>query len=120
VGWQPPAAVPPNLQSPPDAFTPPPPGGIYTPLFLGPKVLGKDTKWALGLGAAGILLCCGPFTTIPGIVLAKKDMDEFYAGRAPQINDGWAKAAFYLNIVVLALYVAFLLLYWGKLIPHNS
>ncbi len=78
----------------------------------GAKVAGDNTKWAVGLGIAA-LFCCGPFTAIPGIFLAKKDMDEIAAGRAPHLDEGWAKGAFYLNIITLVLSVLGFCLFWG-------
>ncbi|MGP8187908.1 MAG: hypothetical protein ACLQKY_17745 [Terracidiphilus sp.] len=119
-GWQ-----PVNFQPPPDSFPPPPPPGFpppppgaYPPPFPAPQIVGDNTKWAVGLGIAGVF-CCGPFTAIPGIFLAKKDMDEIAAGRAPQLNEGWAKGAFYLNIVALVIFVASLCLFWGRLGLHH-
>jgi len=47
--------------------------------------------------------------------MAKKDMDDIAAGRAPQLNDGWAKAAFYLNIVDIGLFILGICLFWGRL-----
>jgi hypothetical protein len=76
--------------------------------------MGDNTKWALGLGIAS-LFCCGPVTGIIGIFLAKKDMDEIAAGRAPLLDDGWAKAAFYLNIAGLVLFVLGVCVFWGRL-----
>ncbi len=76
--------------------------------------MGVNTKWALGLGIVAVF-CCGPFAAIPGIFLAKKDMDDFAAGRAPYLNDGAAKAAFYLNIIALGLFVLGICLFWGRL-----
>jgi hypothetical protein len=74
--------------------------------------MGNNTKWALGLGVAS-LFCCGPVTGIIGLILAKKDMDDIAAGRAPQLDDGWAKGAFYLNIVALVLFIFGLCVFWG-------
>lgn len=74
--------------------------------------MGDNTKWALGLGIAA-LFCCGPFTGVPGVFLAKKDMDEFAAGRAPQLDEKWAKWAYYLNIISLVLFVLGLCVFWG-------
>ena len=119
--WQPPVAPPPpmDFQAPPGGFPPPPPGGypppppgVYPPPFPAAQIVGDNTKWAIGLGIAG-LFCCGPFTAIPGIFMAKKDMDESASGRAPQLNAGWAKGAFYLNIVAIALYVLILCAGWS-------
>jgi hypothetical protein len=78
----------------------------------GLKIAGDNTKWAIGLGVAA-LFCCGPLTGIPGIFLAKKDMDEIAAGRAPHLDEGWAKGAFYLNIIGLILFVLGICLFWG-------
>ena len=75
-------------------------------------MLGNKTKWALGLGILG-LFCCGPFSTIPGIILAKMDMDEIASGRMPNGDDTWAKVAFYGNIGVLILSILFMCLFWG-------
>jgi hypothetical protein len=75
-------------------------------------VLGNNTKWALGLGIASVF-CCGPVTGVIGIFLAKKDMDEIAAGRAPQLDESMAKVAFYLNIIASALAVVGLCLFWG-------
>ncbi|MGA2755150.1 MAG: hypothetical protein ABSE53_15425 [Terracidiphilus sp.] len=82
-------------------------------MVAGAKVTGQNTKWAIGLGIAA-LFCCGPFTAIPGIFLAKKDMDEFASGRAPQLNEGSAKGAFYLNIIALILSVIGYLFIWSR------
>lgn len=122
--WPPPANVPQppgSYQAPPQgSFPAPPPGsypapppGVYPPGYV-PKILGNNTKWGLGLGIASFF-CCGPFTAIPGIFLAKKDMDDCAAGRAPQLNEGWAKAAFYINIISLALFVLGICVYFGLL-----
>lgn len=88
---------------------PPPPG---YPVIMGQKIVGDNTKWAIGLGIAA-LLCCGPFTAVPGIFMAKKDMDTIASGQAPQLNDGWAKGAYYLNIVALGLSILLLCSFWG-------
>jgi len=132
--WQPPVSnqplppgaipAPPGAYPPAGAYAPPPPGaipgppgayppGAYPPTAFGVKITGQNTKWALGLGIAA-LFCCGPFTAIPGIFLAKKDMDEFASGRAPQLNEGSAKGAYYLNIIALILSVIWWLYVWSR------
>lgn len=121
-GYQapPPGAIPapPGLQPPPGAYPPPPPGayppppGGFPPGYPYPKIVGNNTKWALGLGIASVF-CCGPFTSVPGIFMAKKDMDEIAAGRAPQLNEGWAKGAFYLNVISLVLTVLAIVFWFG-------
>jgi hypothetical protein len=75
-------------------------------------VVGNNTKWAVGLGIVSVF-CCGPFSAIPGIFLAKKDMDEIAAGRAPYLDEGWAKGAYYLNIIALVLSIVGICLFWG-------
>ena len=108
----------PNLNPPPPNAYPPPPGAnppptsVYPQLVPGAKVAGDNTKWAVGLGIAA-LFCCGPLTGVPGIFLAKKDMDEIAAGRAPHLDEGWAKGAFYLNIIALSLFVLGICLFSG-------
>jgi hypothetical protein len=81
-------------------------------------VTGQNTKWAIGLGIAS-LFCCGPFTAIPGIFLAKKDMDEFASGRAPYLNASSAKSAFYLNIIALILSLILMFFFWGRTGLHG-
>jgi hypothetical protein len=111
-------ASPPTPYSPPPNADPPPPGayppptGVYPPVVPGPKIVGDNTKWAVGLGIAA-LFCCGPITGIIGFFLAKKDMDEIAAGRAPYLDESWAKGAYYLNIVALILFVFGFCLLWG-------
>lgn len=123
--WQPPAASqppPPNpfppppaaFPPPPGAYAPPPPGGYGPPPggYPGATVWGNNTKWAIGLGIVA-LFCCGPLAGVPGIFLAKKDMDDIAAGRAPNLDASWAKNAFYLNIVAVVLSVLGMCLWWG-------
>ena len=115
-----------NQPQPPGPYAPPPPGaipvppgvyppppGVYPPMGPGANVTGQNTKWAIGLGIAAVF-CCGPFTAIPGLFLAKKDMDEFASGRAPYLNESSAKLAFYLNIAALVLSVIGILFFWGR------
>lgn len=110
--WQQPGGIPPAGAPPSAGYQPLPPGDAYPAQFEGQKVTGSNTKWALGLGIAGIF-CCGPFTAIPGIFMAKKDMDDIAAGRAPHLNDGMAKAAYYVNIAAVVLFVVGLCFWFG-------
>jgi hypothetical protein len=80
--------------------------------------MGDNTKWALGLGIAA-LFCCGPVTGVIGVFLAKKDMDDIAAGRAPQLDESTAKVAFYLNIVGLALFIVGICAYMGLVGLHR-
>lgn len=139
AGTQPPTgAIPaqPSAYPPTGAYAALPPGaipaphGVYPPghpvyqqgapgtTIPGALVMGQNTKWAMGLGIAA-LFCCGPFTAIPGIFLAKKDMDEFASGRAPYLNASSAKGAFYLNIVALILWLIEVFFFWGRTGLHG-
>jgi len=110
--WQPPT----NFQQAPPGFPPPgaypPPPGAFPPGYPYQKITGSNTKWAIGLGVVS-LFCCGPFTAVPGMIMAKKDMDEIAAGRAPQLDEGWAKGAYYFNIISLVLSVIALIWWWS-------
>jgi zinc-ribbon domain len=113
--WQPPA----NIQQAPPGFPPPsaypPPPGAYPPPLPGypyQKITGNNTKWAIGLAVVS-LFCCGPFTAVPGIIMAKKDMDDIAAGRAPHLDESWAKNAYYFNIIALVLSVIGLIWWWS-------
>jgi len=105
--------VPTTFQPPPGGY-PPQPGGIYPPPVPGTKTVGQNTKWAIGLGIAA-LFCCGPFTGVPGFIMAKKDMDAFASGQAPYLDESAAKLAYYLNIVALGLFILGICLFWGRL-----
>jgi hypothetical protein len=118
----PPPPPPANLQPPytPPPYTPPPPPpsggfpppGAYPPAYAVGKILGDKTKWALGLGAASIF-CCGPFTGVVGLILAKQDMDDIATGRSPHLDETWAKAAFYINLAALILSVLGMCAFFG-------
>jgi hypothetical protein len=107
--------APPGYPPPPQGYPPAPPG--YPPPGGYPgypaKKTGDNTKWALGLGAAGLIFC-GVFTAIPGAFLAKKDMDQIAAGRAPQLDENWAKNAYYFNIGVAILSLLLWFLFFGR------
>ena len=98
------------MAPPPVDFAPPPsqPPGmpVYTsppPVVSGPPKSNRAVI-ALVLGIVG-LLCCGPLTAIPGIIVAKMEMDAIGRGEVAPDNLGLAKAAFWVGIVVSALYV---------------
>lgn len=67
---------------------------------------------ALVLGILGIF-CCGPISSIPGIILAKMEMDAIGRGEAAAKNLGLAKAAFWVSIIATALTVIGLCAYIG-------
>jgi hypothetical protein len=53
---------------------------------------------ALILSLIGIFLC-GLFTSIPGMILGKMEMNAIREGRAPAAGDGFAKTGFYAGMV---------------------
>jgi hypothetical protein len=50
------------------------------------------------------LIFCGWFTSIPGMILGKMEMNAISEGRASQAGAGLAKTGFYMGIGVTALY----------------
>jgi hypothetical protein len=46
---------------------------------------------------------CGFFTSIPGMILGKMEMNAIRLGQAPPAGDGLAKAGFYIGLVVTIL-----------------
>lgn len=50
------------------------------------------------------LIFCGWFTSIPGMILGKMEMNAIRDGRASQSGSGLAKTGFYMGIGVTALY----------------
>ena len=47
---------------------------------------------------------CGPFLSIPGLILGKVELNAIREGRAPQAGETYAKVGFYLGIAVTVLY----------------
>ena len=112
-----------TAQQPSDA--PPYPGyqGAQNPGFHGQTppyqqmpapVYGQSYSGNTSGGASGraiaALVCmilsfvfCGPFTSIPAIILGKQEMDAIKRGEAPRAGDGLAKAGFYGGIVSTVL-----------------
>jgi hypothetical protein len=50
-------------------------------------------------------LCCGPFTAVPAIFVAKSEMDAIKIGQADPSNQTLAQVSFWCGIVLSALYV---------------
>jgi Domain of unknown function (DUF4190)/zinc-ribbon domain len=50
------------------------------------------------------IFMCGFFTSIPGMVLGKMEMNAIRQGQAPSGGEGVAKAGFYIGLVVTILY----------------
>jgi hypothetical protein len=47
---------------------------------------------------------CGPFLSIPGLILGKMEMNAIRDGQAPRAGETFAKIGFYLGIAATALY----------------
>ncbi len=47
---------------------------------------------------------CGPFLSIPGLILGKTEMNAIRDGQAPKAGETFAKVGFYLGIAATALY----------------
>jgi len=59
---------------------------------------------ALVLGVLGFIMC-GPFTTVPGIFLAKADLDAMKRGQLPPTNLQLAQIAYWMNIAISVLWL---------------
>jgi hypothetical protein len=138
-GWQPAAgnapgppagAYPPTPQGayppPPSGYPPPPQGypppGGYPGSASAGKSMGNNSKIAFGLAAislvGGFILpllgYISPFLAGCGAYMAKKEMDDIAAGRAPQLDPGWAKGAYYTNLVLVGLAILGLFLLMSR------
>jgi hypothetical protein len=60
-------------------------------------------------------IVCGPFSSVPGIILAKMEMDAIHQGRAPLSGENMAKWAFYLSIAATVFSLLGLCLYWSRM-----
>ena len=63
---------------------------------------------SLVLGVMGFV-ACGPFTSIPGMVLGKSELNAIREGRSPASNEALAKAGYYISMAVTILYGVILL-----------
>ena len=85
---------------------PPPPDGYSAPQS------NQKAMWALILGVLG-LVCCGPFTGVPAIILGKSAQQEVAASAGAQSGDGMARAAVVLGWISIALTVLLVILVVG-------
>jgi hypothetical protein len=49
------------------------------------------------------IFTCGPFLSIPGMILGKMEMSAIRQGQAAQAGENFAKAGFYVGLVVTIL-----------------
>jgi len=47
---------------------------------------------------------CGPFLSIPGLILGKMELNAIRLGQAPAAGETFAKIGFYLGIAATVLY----------------
>lgn len=100
----PPPSAPPNYPGYQSQFPQPPTyssggGGYQAPLPVGPS--GKAIA-SMILSIVSIFTC-GPLLSIPGMIIGKMEMNDIAAGRAPAAGLGYAKAGFWIGVVVTAL-----------------
>lgn len=107
--------------SPPPPPAPPPPSqwkpasgsptGFQHPPQIQSQPQSQSSKAVVSLifGIAGLFMC-GPFLSIPGIILGKSEMNAIREGRTPATNEGLAKAGFYVSLIVTIFWIGFFLL----------
>lgn len=55
------------------------------------------------LSLVSLVAGCGPFTSVPGMILGKMEMNAIRDGQAPRAGEVFAKVGFYFGLVVTAL-----------------
>ena len=99
----------PNQQVPPTTVYYPPPPPTY------PLPPAKSNRAMIAMICAVLgFFPCGPFTSVPGIWLAKQEMDAIRDGRAPKSGETTAQWAFYLSIASTALSAFTICVYWSR------
>lgn len=66
---------------------------------------------SLVLMLAGFFIGCGPFLSIPALILGKQELDAIRAGQASKAGETLAKFGFYGGIAVTVLYCGLGVLY---------
>ncbi|HEX4950789.1 MAG TPA: DUF4190 domain-containing protein [Blastocatellia bacterium] len=74
-------------------------GGYQAPLPSGPS---SKAIASLILSILSIFTC-GPLLSIPGLIIGKMEMNDIAAGRASAAGLGYAKAGFWIGVVVTVL-----------------
>jgi hypothetical protein len=59
---------------------------------------------ALILGIVGWVFC-GPFTSIPGAIVAKMELGKIARGESPEAGKGLATAGFWISIINVVIYL---------------
>src|SRR5438105_12035937 len=63
------------------------------------------------------LVTCGPFLSIPGMILGKMEMNAIRDGQAPRAGETFAKIGFYVGLVMTGIFClgALIVLFFGLL-----
>jgi len=97
-------------QQPPQNYPPYPGYQGYPPPQYGHANQTYPQQGASGRAITSLILSivsifmCGFFTSIPGMILGKMEINAIRQGQAPTAGDGIAKAGFYIGLVVTILY----------------
>jgi hypothetical protein len=102
--------APPNPQTTPNYYPPPPPPPSYP---IAPPAKSNRAVIAMVCAVLGFV-ACGPISSVPGIFLAKAEMDAIREGRAPRSGENLAKWAFYLSIAATAISILGICFYWSR------
>jgi len=116
-GFGPPPGSSPGAFGPPPGSSPgapfgQPPGGAF-----GPPMGGPPPQGASGLAIAALVMAClsfvcgGFFLSIPAAIMAKVELGKIARGESSQAGETLSKAAFWVSIGNIALYVAIFCLY---------
>jgi hypothetical protein len=107
-GYQGPSAQPPSLSGYPSA--PPNLQQSYASSGQQQGASGRAIA-SLVLMLAGFFIGCGPFLSIPALILGKQELDAIRSGQAPKAGETLAKFGFYGGIAVTILYCGLGVLY---------
>jgi Domain of unknown function (DUF4190)/zinc-ribbon domain len=81
---------------------PPPQYGYPNQIYSQQSASGRAIT-SLVLSVISIVMCA-LFTSVPGMILGKMEMNAIRQGQAPLAGEGIAKAGFYIGLVVTILY----------------
>jgi len=88
---------------------PPPQYGYANQMYSQQSASGRAIT-SLVLSIISIFMCA-LFTSVPGMILGKMEMNAIRQGQAPLAGEGIAKAGFYIGLVVTILYGLVVLAY---------
>jgi hypothetical protein len=106
-------------QQPPQGYAPYPGGQGYPPSQYGyADQRSGQQSGASGRAIASMVLSiisivtCGPFLSIPGMIVGKIEMNAIRAGQSPQAGESFAKAGFYVGLIVTIFYCLLVLFFF--------